>query len=177
MFDFNIASGEERSVGDAEAVSSAGKIRLYFGGAMTGSGFFAVGLGAALGAWSRWLLGMGLNPIFVAVPLGTLAANLMGGYLIGVAVGVFHLNSGLPPALKLFAITGFLGGHDFLQLFRRSRRAHAGGPARLGDRPGLPASGRFADGYLPGAADRWRHAHLVLNCCLPCRPKAGVLID
>lgn len=111
MFDFNIAaSGEERGVGDAEAVSSAGKIRLYFGGAMTGSGFFAVGLGAALGAWSRWLLGMGLNPIFVAVPLGTLAANLMGGYLIGVAVGVFHLNSGLPPALKLFAITGFLGG-------------------------------------------------------------------
>ena len=77
---------------------------------MNGIGFVAVGLGAALGAWSRWLLGLMLNPLFVMLPLGTLAANLIGGYLIGVAVGVFHLNSGLPPAFKLFAITGFLGG-------------------------------------------------------------------
>ena len=75
-----------------------------------GSGFVAVGLGAALGAWARWLLGLALNPLFVMLPLGTLAANLIGGYLVGVAVGVFHINSGLPPALKLFAITGVLGG-------------------------------------------------------------------
>lgn len=74
------------------------------------SGFFAVGLGAALGAWSRWLLGLALNPLFLSIPLGTLAANLIGGYLVGVAVGVFHLNSGLPMAFKLFVITGFLGG-------------------------------------------------------------------
>lgn len=73
-------------------------------------GFVAVGCGAALGAWLRWLLGMALNPLFLLLPLGTLAANLLGGYLIGMAVGIFHLNSGLPPALKLFAITGFLGG-------------------------------------------------------------------
>jgi CrcB protein len=72
--------------------------------------FLAVGFGAALGAWTRWLLGLALNPLFVALPLGTLAANLIGGYLVGVAVGVFHLNSGLPVAFKLFAITGFLGG-------------------------------------------------------------------
>jgi len=77
---------------------------------MNGLNFLAVGLGAALGAWSRWLLGLALNPLFVMLPLGTLSANLLGGYLVGVAVGVFHLNSGLPPALKLFAITGFLGG-------------------------------------------------------------------
>lgn len=77
---------------------------------MNGIGFLAVGLGAALGAWARWLLGLALNPLFVMLPLGTLAANLVGGYLVGVAVGVFHLNSGLPTALKLFAITGFLGG-------------------------------------------------------------------
>ena len=77
---------------------------------MNGIGFIAVGLGAALGAWARWLLGLALNPLLVMLPLGTLAANLIGGYLVGVAVGVFHLNSGLPPALKLFAITGFLGG-------------------------------------------------------------------
>lgn len=77
---------------------------------MSGLGFAAVGLGAALGAWSRWLLGILLNPLFVMLPLGTLAANLIGGYLVGVAVGVFHINSGLPPALKLLVITGFLGG-------------------------------------------------------------------
>lgn len=72
--------------------------------------FFAVGLGAALGAWTRWLLGLALNPLFIALPLGTLAANLLGGYLVGVAVGVFHLNTHFPLAWKLFAITGFLGG-------------------------------------------------------------------
>lgn len=75
-----------------------------------GSGFVAVGLGAALGAWARWLLGLALNPLFVALPLGTLAANLIGGYLIGIAVGLFHFNAQWPLALKLFAITGFLGG-------------------------------------------------------------------
>ena len=77
---------------------------------MNGIGFFAVGLGAAFGAWSRWLLGLALNPLLPAMPLGTLAANLIGGYLIGIAVGAFHLSSGLPVALKLFVITGFLGG-------------------------------------------------------------------
>jgi len=72
--------------------------------------FLAVGTGAALGAWLRWLLGLALNPLVAALPLGTLAANLLGGYLVGVAVGYFHLHSQLPLALKLFAITGFLGG-------------------------------------------------------------------
>ena len=46
--------------------------------------FLAVGLGAAFGAWTRWLLGLALNPLFIALPLGTLAANLLGGYLVGV---------------------------------------------------------------------------------------------
>jgi CrcB protein len=77
---------------------------------MNGIGFVAVGLGAALGAWARWLLGLALNPLFLTLPLGTLTANLIGGYLVGVAVGVFHINSGLPIALKLLVITGFLGG-------------------------------------------------------------------
>ena len=72
--------------------------------------FLAVGVGAALGAWMRWLLGVALNPLFIALPIGTLAANLIGGYLVGVAVGVFHLNTHFPIAWKLFAITGFLGG-------------------------------------------------------------------
>ena len=77
---------------------------------LTPLSFVAVGAGAALGAWARWLLGLALNPLFFALPLGTLAANLIGGYLVGVAVGLFHLNTHFPLAWKLFAITGFLGG-------------------------------------------------------------------
>ncbi len=77
---------------------------------LTPLNFLAVGLGAAFGAWVRWLLGLALNPLFIALPLGTLAANVLGGYLVGLAVGVFHINSHFPLAWKLFAITGFLGG-------------------------------------------------------------------
>ncbi len=98
---------------------------------MNAIGFAAVGLGAAFGAWARWLLGLALNPLFVALPVGTLAANLLGGYLIGVAVGVFHLNSGLPLALKLFVITGFLGGLTTFSTFSAEvvERLLAGQPA------------------------------------------------
>jgi len=70
----------------------------------------AVGAGAALGAWLRWLLGLGLNTFFPAVPPGTLAANLLGGYLIGLAMGYFGAHPGLAPEARLFVITGFLGG-------------------------------------------------------------------
>jgi CrcB protein len=72
--------------------------------------FAAVGIGAALGAWLRWALGVALNAVVPALPLGTLAANLIGGYLIGVAVAVFEQYAGLPQELRLFVITGFLGG-------------------------------------------------------------------
>lgn len=71
--------------------------------------FLAIGLGAMLGAWLRYGLGLWLNPVFAAIPLGTLAANLIGGYLVGVAAAVFHINVELPSELKLFFITGFLG--------------------------------------------------------------------
>ena len=77
---------------------------------MTALNFLAVGAGAALGAWARWLLGVALNPLFFALPLGTLAANVICGYLVGVAVALFHLNTHFPVAWKLFMITGFLGG-------------------------------------------------------------------
>jgi CrcB protein len=73
-------------------------------------GFLAVGIGAALGAWLRWWLGLAFNPIFPTLPLGTLAANLLGGYLIGVAVAFFTEHAGLPPEARLFVITGFMGG-------------------------------------------------------------------
>jgi len=77
---------------------------------MNALGFVAVGCGAALGAWLRWILGLLLNPLLLGIPLGTLAANLVGGYLIGIAVAFFHFHAQWPLALKLFAITGFLGG-------------------------------------------------------------------
>ena len=70
----------------------------------------AVGAGAALGAWLRWWFGIVLNPLFPTLPLGTLTANLAGGYLVGIAVEYFHHNAVLPPEARLFIITGFLGG-------------------------------------------------------------------
>jgi CrcB protein len=72
--------------------------------------FVAVGLGAACGAWLRWGLGLLLNPLFVLVPLGTLAANLAGGFLMGLVLAYLHAVPTLSPALKLLLTTGFLGG-------------------------------------------------------------------
>lgn len=66
--------------------------------------------GASLGALLRWVLAGRFNPLFPALPMGTLAANLIGGYLIGVAVAVFATMPQLPPQYRLFVITGFLGG-------------------------------------------------------------------
>jgi CrcB protein len=70
----------------------------------------SVFVGAGLGALLRWWFGLVLNPIFPTMPLGTVAANLLGGYLVGVAVAFFSIKSGLPPEWRLLAITGFLGG-------------------------------------------------------------------
>jgi CrcB protein len=77
---------------------------------VTAYGFLAVGLGAALGAWARWILGILFNHIVPSLPLGTLTANLVGGYVIGVSVEYLGRHAGLPPEIRLFLITGFLGG-------------------------------------------------------------------
>lgn len=77
---------------------------------MNGMGLLAVGAGAALGAWLRWGLSASLNHLFVNLPLGTLASNIVGGYLIGIAVEVLVHHSLLTPEWRLFIITGFLGG-------------------------------------------------------------------
>jgi fluoride exporter len=69
-----------------------------------------VSLGAAAGAVLRWLLGLGFNGLFPAVPLGTLAANLIGGYLVGIAVESLSVPLAMAPELRLLVITGFLGG-------------------------------------------------------------------
>lgn len=70
----------------------------------------AISLGAALGALLRWVLGNQLNALFPMLPPGTLAANLLGGYLIGLAVAFFASHSSLPPEWRLLVVTGFLGG-------------------------------------------------------------------
>jgi CrcB protein len=73
-------------------------------------GIVAVGIGAALGAWLRWSLSTWLNPRVPAFPLGTFAANLVGGYLVGLAVAFFMARHDLPHEARLFVVTGFLGG-------------------------------------------------------------------
>ncbi|KAG9592943.1 hypothetical protein KCV01_g10903, partial [Aureobasidium melanogenum] len=70
----------------------------------------AVGIGGVLGCWLRWWLAVALNPISPNVPLGTLAANLVGGLLMGVALGVFDHFQSLPAEARLLVATGFLGG-------------------------------------------------------------------
>lgn len=70
----------------------------------------AISLGAALGALLRWQLGARLNSIFPALPPGTLVANLLGGYIIGLAIAFFAYAPDISAAWRLFIITGFCGG-------------------------------------------------------------------
>jgi fluoride exporter len=72
--------------------------------------FLYVGLAAAIGAWSRWGIGILLNTMHPIFPLGTLTVNLIGGYLMGISMGAFELFSELSPDLKLIINIGFLGG-------------------------------------------------------------------
>lgn len=72
--------------------------------------WLVVGFGAACGAWLRWGLSTWLNAYHHALPYGTLIANLVGGYLVGVAVGFFERYPALPIEWRLLAVTGFLGG-------------------------------------------------------------------
>jgi fluoride exporter len=108
----------------------------------------AVSLGAALGALVRWGLGAGLNHLFPALPAGTLLANLVGGYGVGLAVALLGSSPALAPEWRLFVITGFLGGlttfstfsAEVVQALQRGQlgacgrldRAHAAGPGNPG---------------------------------------------
>jgi fluoride exporter len=100
---------------------------------------FAIFIGAGFGALLRWWLGLTLNSYFPAIPPGTLAANLIGGYIIGVAVAFFASFSGLAPEWRLFVITGFCGGlttfstfsSEIVDLLRHGRSLDACGAAAL----------------------------------------------
>jgi fluoride exporter len=70
----------------------------------------ALSVGSSLGCLFRWWLALQLNSLFPSIPPGTLAANLIGGYVIGAAIGYFGLNAAVPPEWRLFVMTGFCGG-------------------------------------------------------------------
>ena len=70
----------------------------------------AISLGSALGALLRWLLGLQFNSLFPTMPPGTLAANLIGGYIIGLAIAYFASAPDIAPEWRLLIITGFCGG-------------------------------------------------------------------
>ncbi len=74
------------------------------------SSIAAVGVGAAVGAWLRWGLSFAFNPVFPTIPLGTLAANLVGGLLMGIAMELITRHTLLAPETRLLVTTGFLGG-------------------------------------------------------------------
>nr|WP_314566760.1 fluoride efflux transporter CrcB [uncultured Pseudomonas sp.] len=69
-----------------------------------------IAVGASLGAWLRWLLGMKLNALFPSIPPGTVVANMFGGYIIGLAIAFLAASPTLSPEWRLLIITGFCGG-------------------------------------------------------------------
>jgi CrcB protein len=72
--------------------------------------FLYIGFAAAMGAWSRWGIGILLNTLHPIYPMGTLTVNLAGAYIMGISIGAFELFSDLSPDLKLIINIGFLGG-------------------------------------------------------------------
>lgn len=122
--------------------------------------FISIGIGAAFGAWLRWLLGLWLNPLLPALPLGTLAANLIGGYCMGIAMAWLLPHPALPTELRLALITGFLGALTTFSAFSAEAvaligrgawlwlAAHIG--AHLAGTLGMTALGVASVQYLQG---------------------------
>ncbi len=76
---------------------------------LTAINFLAVAIGAVTGAWLRWMLGLWLNRHVETLPWGTFAANMLGGYLVGLVLGVVAAHPDWPPFWRLLLVTGFLG--------------------------------------------------------------------
>jgi len=77
----------------------------------------AISVGAAAGAVLRWLLSSAMNALVPALPLGTLAANLIAAYVVGVAIAYFGANPAIPAAWRLLIVTGFAGGLSTFSTF------------------------------------------------------------
>lgn len=99
----------------------------------------AICVGASFGALLRWWLGTQLNALFPTVPPGTLVANLVGAYVIGVAIAVFATYPAIPPEWRVFVVTGFCGGlttfstysAELVTLLQQGRLAWAGMAAAI----------------------------------------------
>ena len=68
----------------------------------------SIALGSVLGAWLRWGISLKFNSVFAHIPFGTFIVNLVGAFIIGLAVSLFS-NSSITPNYKLFLVTGFCG--------------------------------------------------------------------
>lgn len=121
------------------------------------SSIVAICIGASVGALLRWALSLKLNAWWSSLPLGTLAANLIGGYLVGVALAFFAQHPGLSPSWRLLVITGFLGGLTTFSTFSAEvtelLQSERWGPAMAAI--ALHVSGSLAMTWLGLASWRW----------------------
>jgi fluoride exporter len=100
----------ELSLGDdSDEIATSTSRRPHYGRNMTLS-ICAIAFGGALGSLLRWYFATRWNALFPQLPPGTLAANIVGCYLIGIAMAVFLANPALSPEWRLLTVTGFLGG-------------------------------------------------------------------
>jgi len=120
-------------------------------------GLLVVGIGAALGAWLRWALGLAFNAAFTPIPPGTLAANLIGAYVIGAAVGAFSAIPGIAPVWRLFIVTGFCGGLTTFSTFSAeiTSLVQQGRPVMLAGAIALHVGGSLAMTLLGIASVQW----------------------
>ena len=127
---------------------------------MSGLALLAIGVGAAVGAWLRWWLALALNASFPAIPPGTLAANWIGAYVIGLAIAFFAQSSSLSPEWRLLIITGFCGGLTTFSTFSAeiSTLVQQGRFAVVAGSVALHVTGSVALTLLGMASWRWMAA-------------------
>ena len=117
----------------------------------------AISVGSAVGALLRWMLGDRLNALFPSIPPGTLAANLIGGYVVGAAIAYFSDRPDLAPEWRLFIITGFCGGLTTFSTFSAEvvTLMQQGEISRMGLAIGIHVIGSVAMTVLGIASWQW----------------------